>query len=134
MTPAALFIATVQHINVLTPAPATAVDKQAPDEAEDTDTILKRIEAPYTDLLRFLWGIHHYEVAITTLTIGNLQDNDTVAWAASVQVIMAPKIAEKVVTMDLTMEDRNGMSDGTMTAMTKLSESIIRYQEAAAKV
>ena len=36
--------------------------------------------------------------------------------------------------MDLTKEDRGGMSDNAMTAMIKLSESMVRYQEATAKV
>ena len=50
------------------------------------------------------------------------------------QAIIVPKVVENVVTMDLAMEERGGISDGAMTAMKKLLESMVRYQEAAAKV
>ena len=60
MTPAALLIATVQHIKVLTPAPPVAAAPEAKEAAEEakeeevgdnTDAILKRIDTPYAALL-----------------------------------------------------------------------------------
>ena len=67
-------------------------------------------------------------------TTSNLQDQDTVDWEEGTQsLITDPKIPP---TVDLTTPaiDNSDISAGALTAMTKLSESMTKYQEAAAKV
>ena len=89
------------------------------------------------ELLRFLWGICHHDMVIATPNIGNLQDEDTVARSNSTQRTIAPKVMAPSTTTNLSTlsrADSQAMLAGAMKLMTKLLESMTRYQDSAAKV
>ena len=131
MSPAKLLIAMVDQIRAKADAPDVASTATA---ADPTDDILKKMGASYESTLQFLWACHHLDVDMIVPTTSTLQDQATVDWEEGTRsLIEEPKVAP---TVDLTTTgvDNSVISAGALTAMTKLSESMTKYQEAAARL
>ena len=50
-----------------------------PTVTDTADEVLANMGKPYTQVLLFLWALHHIEAEIKAPTIATLQDNGTIA-------------------------------------------------------
>ena len=95
------------------------------------DEVLEDMGKPYTEVLLFLWALHHIEGDIKPPTIATLQDNATIAWDEATKKDLFPTTKE-TATLDLTeMTTPPILShEGEISAMTKLLACMIKHQEA----
>ena len=89
---------------------------------------------PYKEVLRFLWTLHQRPVDIKAPTVGVLTDAELMAWDKEVDEMVIPQGSNDQVTPTVVRGPEVRNQDGAATAITKLSEALTRYQEAAAKV
>ena len=97
------------------------------------DEILKKIGSPFEEMLRFVWAAHHQADDTSKPTVSSLQDEDTVQWEIEALEMLVPKEKEPA-TVDLTGRG-DGLVEptGAITALTKLSESMAKHQEAVVR-
>ena len=136
MSPAAVFIAIVEQIKAIAPNPTapTGAANTSSSTPATTDALLKTMGSPYEDVFRFIWAIHHHPTIVSSPKIGNLLDEDTIQWEKEVTKTVLPK--QTSATIDLTKNPlTHGVlnQDGAITAITKLSESMVKHQEAVLK-
>ena len=119
-----LFIKAIEFIkaNVTVPTIVAGV-------AETADQILTRIGGPYKPVLDFLWAAHHSPVEVSSPTMSCLQDADTIEWDTSTKLSIFPPPSPAAPSSIPT----NSSNAGAISAMTKLSESMIEYQKATLK-
>ena len=129
--PEAAFLAIVKEIKLkITPPAPTAGD---PQELSEED-ILKEAGGPYEGVLRFIWSLTQDLGDVLPPVSAPLSDPETLAWERETK---RQNLAPTPSTVDLTEEAPRGApasANGAVAAMTKLSESIIKHQEAALKV
>ena len=130
MTYANIMVAVVEHLKLSIPQPTAADAAAAPQETEDE--ILLKMAEPYESILYFLWSCQHLEKEIKVPTMVALQDDDTLKWdeTTRAQFITPPK--PTTIDLSSTMKTSD-LSSGAIAAMTKLSDSMIKHQEAAIK-
>ena len=130
MTYANIMVAVVEHLKLNIPQPAAAGATAAPQETEDE--ILLKMAEPYESILYFLWSCQHLEKDIKVPTMVALQDDDTLKWdeTTRAQFITPPK--PTTIDLSSTMQTSD-LSSGAISAMKKLSASMIKHQEAAIK-
>ena len=63
------------HTDRNTPSTTTT-----PAATDTEDEILFKMGKPYTQVLLFLWALHHLEAAVKAPTIATLQDDATITW------------------------------------------------------
>ena len=130
MSPQEALVAIVDFIKASATPPTVTPDASAADPT-DTDDTLKSMGEPFEDTLRFLWASVHHQSSIEPPKFGNLQDEDSTTWFNTINASVQP--APSAPTMvDLTggTSNTHKTHDGAVTAMTKLSESMIKHQEA----
>ena len=103
----------------------------SPENAEETEEeLLVRVGTPYTPVLRFIWTFLSSPDKILAPTAAPLQDDETITWEKETAAQSLERRAllprREVVTPALS-------TDGAITAMTKLSERLVKNQEAALK-
>ena len=137
MTYAAIFMAIVKQIKIdANPAPPPPDEETKEDEAapepETEDDLLLAMAAPYDSLLYFLWACLNLKKETKAPNMVTLQDDVTIAWEETtrLQCLGNPKPPKEI---DLTNTDRSDISAGAISAMTKLSASMIKHQEFALK-
>ena len=101
--------------------------------AETEDQILKDMREPYAEALAFLWTLHHRPSDLKPPTTGILCDPGSLAWDAEVDGVITSTAPQVTPVRARTSTPESGQEFGAVTAMTKLSEAMTRYQEAAAK-
>jgi len=136
MSYSAIFRAVVEQIKIgATPVPPSTPPAQVdPAPAPETeDELLLRLALPFESVLYFLWGCHHLEKDIKVPVMMNLQDDDTLQWEKSTRDLeLGTK--KSPVTFDLAGSNQSSdLSAGAISAMTKLSASMIKHQEATLK-
>ena len=97
------------------------------------DELLLKMATPYDYILYFLWACHHLDKDVKTPTMITLQDEMTLYWERKThdQCIKATK---PPVTFDLSKPQASSdLLTGTILAMTKLSQSMIKHQESVLK-
>ena len=153
MTPSSVFIKIVEQIKVSMSAPGEAeisTEETSPSTrassatsrsstttprttaTETADQILIRLGTVYAPILRFLWAAEKIPNDIPPPTSSPLQDEDTLEWEAQTRKSIFPPTQ----TFDLNNSSQSSspqLHDGAMTALTKLSMSIVKQQEAAFK-
>ena len=153
MTPSSVFIKIVEQIKVSMSAPGEteiSTEETSPSTrassatsrsstttprttvTETADQILIRLGTVYASNLRFLWAAEKIPNDIPLPTSSPLQDEDTLEWEAQTRKSIFPLTQ----TFDLNNSSQLSSSqlhDGAMTALTKLSMSIVKQQEAAIK-
>ena len=102
----------------------------APAGTDTEEEILTKMGKPYSQVLLFLWALHHLDVVVKAPTIATLQDDATILWDNTTKDECLPP--PKKVTLDFTntSTSSSGSHDGTISAMTKLSACMIKHQEA----
>ena len=119
MKPASAFITIVEAIKTtITPSP---------EDAEETEEeLLVRVGTPYTTVLKFIGTFLTSPDKILAPTAAPLQDDETITWEKKTTAQSLERNAlvprPEVVTPALS-------TDGAITAMTKLSESLVKNQE-----
>ena len=132
----AIFKEIIEHIKIgATPAPPPIPSEQADPapEPETEDELLLKLATPFESVLYFLWSCHHLGKDIKVPVMMNLQDDDTLQWEKSTRDL---ELGNKntPVTLDLSGSHQpSDLSAGAISAMTKLSASMIRHQEATLK-
>ena len=132
MSYANICVAVVKAIKLAAnPTPAAAAEAPAPAEETENELLLK-MSTPYDSLLYFLWACKDIPKDIKSPTMVNVQNETTVDWekATRLQLLGTPKPRTEI---DLTNKDSSDLSAGAISAMTKLSASMIRHQEATLK-
>ena len=132
MTPEKAFLGTLEAIK------ANFVDtEQGETPEEDEDQILGRMGAQYEQVLMFLWACHYSPLDIPVPTVSPLQDEMTLTWETETRDLIDPhpntptqEVQANGNRTDLQMPD---MQAGASEAMTKLADSLVRYQEATLK-
>ena len=118
-----------------TPAPpSTPPAPVNPAPAPETeDELLVKMATPFDAVLYFLWSCHHLEKDIKVPVMMNLQDDDTLQWEKSTRDLeLGTK--KSPVTFDLSASHQSSdLSAGAISAMTQLSASMIKHQEATLK-
>ena len=144
MTLASIFVKVIEQIKVNVPATtqgssassATATGTASsttatshtgvatgPGAATTADDILTAAGKDYEGTLRFLWAVHHLKNDIKTPTMSNLQDEVTLKWEKVTTEEIEPKTS--IVAQQTTTQQSNVSHSGAMTAMTKLSDTMI---------
>jgi hypothetical protein len=126
MAPADLFLKVTEHIGGSITVPTGTTPTSEAD-------LLKQAGKPYEHILRTLWTAVHDPDLITAPTTAPLTDAGSMAWERTTE--------RECISANLTTATMNpnsspphhAVDSGAITAMTKLSESIIKSQEAAAK-
>ena len=129
MTYAAIFMAIVKQIKIgAKPVP----EEGAAPEPHTEDDLLLAMAEPYDSILYFLWACLNLKKETKAPNMVTLQDDVTIAWEETtrLQCLGNPTPPKEI---DLTNTDRSDLSAGAITAMTKLSDSMIKHQEAALK-
>ena len=103
--------------------PSTTTTSAATDSE---DEILINMGKPYTQVLLFLWALHHLD-AVKAPIIATLQDDATITWDKFTKDKFLP--ASKKVTLDLTDTSTSSSTshDDAISAMTKLSVCMIKH-------
>ena len=96
---------------------------------EDEDTILSNIAAPYDNLLYFLWACHKFPEEVISPPMQPFENEAALSWDTTTREVALQVKANPAV--DLTCTGTDGPTNGAITAITKLSNSMIRHQEAA---
>ena len=125
MSPQEVMLAIVEQIKAVTDSSSSTA------AATNTDPILKTMGAPYEYVLRFIWAAFHHDTIIQPPKAGQIQDKDASVWAKETLEIVNPALKKKE-TVDLTSPGNPSLvnHDGAVTAMTKLSECMVKHQEA----
>ena len=88
----------------------------------------------FESTLQFIWASHYYEMDVSVPTTSALQDQATVDWEEDTRSLIQAPEASPTVDLTAAGSDNSAISAGALTAMTKLSKSMTKYQEAAAKL
>ena len=125
MSPADAFLKAVAQIKISAPNPdPNTIPVPTADE------IMKEIGTPYKNTLLFLWATHHIPNEISIPTTIQLQDEVTIAWEKETSNL----ITDKNRTATATSTPSAIANSGAVTAMTKLSESIIEHQKSVIRM
>ena len=125
MSPADAFLKAIAQIKASGPAP-----DEAANPAPTADDILKAAGTPYKNTLLFLWAVHHIPHHVDIPATSQLQDEVTIAWEKDTSSLIA---APTPVPPGVTGQSTNA-NTGALTAMTKLSESIIEHQKSVLRM
>ena len=120
-----VFIKIVEAIKAQITPPAEGVP------VDDEDTILTNIAAPFDALLYFLWACHKFPTEIASPPMQPIDDTEALSWEKTTCEVALQ--SEKNAFIDLSGAHTAGMKSGTITAMTKLSASMIAHQAASLK-
>ena len=126
MSPQEALVAIVDYIKASATPPTDTPDTSAAADPTDTDTTLKAMGEPFDDTLRFLWASVHHQSSIESPRFGNLQDDDSTTWFNTINASVQPAPSAPPI-VDLTggTSSTHKTHDGAVTAMTKLSESLV---------
>ena len=98
---------------------------------DDEDTILTNIAAPFDALLYFLWACHKFPTEIASPPMQPIDDTEALSWEKTTREVVLQ--TKKNAVVDLSGAHIAGMTNGAITAMTKLSASMIAHQAASLK-
>ena len=107
--------------------------KMGDQTGEDADEMLQRAGEPYDYVLYFLWACYHAEDKIYAPNLSILDAPETQNWEKSTRDEIFPKKSTPQVVDLSTSSIHQGLPSGTITAITKLSDTMIAHQEAALK-
>lgn len=107
--------------------------KMGDQTGEDADEMLQRVGEPYDYVLYFLWACYHAEDKIYAPNLSILDAPETQNWEKSTRDEIFPKKSTPQVVDLSTSSIHQGLPSGTITAITKLSDTMIAHQEAALK-
>ena len=131
MSPTAVLLALVDQIKAIAPNSTTVANSSSSSSPSVTDVLLKTMGAPYEEILWFFWASHHYTNVLTFPKTGNLQDEETIQWQKEVTT---KNISNPTADLTKTLPHHNSFNqNGAITTMTKLSECMVKHQEAALK-
>ena len=141
MTPVEIHKAVAQHLTkILVANPQPPAEEGQGDEGEnnnagDSDSILKELGKYYEHILLFLWACHHIPASVKYPALAVIQDKGSLAWEKSMHDACCPGTLPKgKVAIDLLAEKSNtDYPIGTMNSITRLSDSMIKYQEVTLK-
>ena len=97
--------------------------------AEDEDAIITRVSAPYNSLLYFLWDCHKFPKEVASPPMQAIEDEALLAWEKESRVNALGGANQAPIDLSGTNRDTR-MADGAITAMLKLSTSMITNQAA----
>ena len=148
MTPAALLVKVVETIKAgsgpaeiggVTSDETASVEGGEPqmNEGENAtnqteDDLLEKMGKPFEGTLRFLWALHHRASDFKAPITAAIEDEESLEWLRETGAWAEPP--KPAVTVDLTDQTPAVSDGGTLTAMTKLSETMVKYQETAARI
>ena len=104
-----------------------------PGKDQTEDEMLKEGGEHYDQILYFLWACHHEDEKIPSPGLSILEAPETVEWKKTTRESIFPEKASPTVVDLSNSQGPSGLQDGAITAMTKLSDSMIAHQRAAIK-
>ena len=107
----------------------------------EEDEILKEMGANYEQVLTFSWACHHTMEEVPYPLMSPLPDDETIAWENETRGLIAEAKSFALQVIDLNKDTPARRTDPQMPqvqgyasdAMTKLADSMVRYQEASLK-